>query len=180
MLPREWQWLAREGGPRMLVEALALHGAEEYAGGADNPVILGWARECGVADVYRHDSTAWCGLFMGVVARRAGWADQSPKAILWARSWAGFGVAADQPSLGDVMVFARQGGGHVALYVGESADSWFILGGNQSDRVSITARAKASGMIAVRRPRWRVAAPPQRRPILITAAGPVPQNVRED
>lgn len=180
MLPREWSWLAREGGPRTLVEALALHGTHEAQGGADNPVILAWAREVGVGDVYRHDATAWCGLFAAIVTHRAGWADQAPKAVLWARSWAGFGTHAERPSLGDIMVFARQGGGHVAFYVGEDRDNWFILGGNQSDRVSIVARRKALGLIAARRPIWRRAAPPQRRPILITQAGPVPQNVRED
>jgi cell wall-associated NlpC family hydrolase len=36
--------------------------------------------------------------------------------------------------LGDVLVFRRGGGGHVALYVGEDEEAFHVLGGNQADR----------------------------------------------
>ena len=40
------------------------------------------------------------------------------------------------------MVFSRTGGGHVGFYVGEDKDAYHILGGNQSDMVSIARVAK--------------------------------------
>lgn len=58
--------------PRMLQEARKLFGTKEVAGPADNPLILGWAKEVGLAKSYNYDAIPWCGLFMAVVAKRAG------------------------------------------------------------------------------------------------------------
>ena len=135
-LPLQYAWLAKEGAPKMLVEALKLFGTLEAPGTKDNPVIMGWAKEVGLMKTYSHDSVPWCGLFMAVVAKRAGkTVVDSP---LWALSWADFGEHPTVPMLGDVMTFKRQGGGHVALYVGEDAHAYHVLGGNQSDSVCIT------------------------------------------
>lgn len=138
----------------MIREALALYGTTESAGQKDNPVILNWAKETQIKDDnwYNSDSIPWCGLFMAVVAQRANW--QVPALPLAALSWANFGAPSPQPSLGDVLVFKRKGGGHVGLYVGESADSLFVLGGNQSDKVNITRIAK-SRLFACRRPPYK-------------------------
>ena len=58
-----------------------------------------------------------------------------------ARNWQSFGKPCI-PSPGAVMVFWRGSKvgpyGHVAFYVGEDATSYFVLGGNQSNKVSIT------------------------------------------
>ena len=40
------------------------------------------------------------------------------------------------------MVFTRAGRGHVGLYLGEDATHFHILGGNQTNNVSITRIAK--------------------------------------
>ncbi|HXF88153.1 MAG TPA: TIGR02594 family protein, partial [Xanthobacteraceae bacterium] len=74
MLPSRYAWLARESGPKMLVEALKLYGTMETPGSANNPTIVAWAWEVGgeVADVFKADGIPWCGLFMAVVAKRAG------------------------------------------------------------------------------------------------------------
>ncbi len=116
MLPSRYAWLAREPGPKMIVEALKLFGTMEKPGAANNPTIVAWAKEVGgeVADVYKADSIPWCGLFMAVVAKRAG--KEPPKHPLWALSWSAFGAKAPAPALGDVLVFVRSGGGHVGLY----------------------------------------------------------------
>lgn len=174
MLSERYGWLARESGPRMLVEALKLFGTLEKPGAADNPTIIAWAKEVGgeVADVYKADSIAWCGLFMAVVAKRAG--KDFPAHPLWALSWSAFGAKADAPALGDVLVFTRNGGGHVGLYVGEDASAFHVLGGNQSDRVCIARIAKAR-LYAVRRPLYRVA-PANVRPIHLDAAGAMSAN----
>jgi hypothetical protein len=58
--------------PRMLQEARKLFGTREVPSSANNPVILGWAKEVGLAKSYNDDAIPWCGLFMAVVAKRAG------------------------------------------------------------------------------------------------------------
>jgi len=174
MLPSRYAWLARELGPKMIVEALKLYGTLEAPGSANNPTIVAWAKEVGgeVADVYKADSIPWCGLFMAVVARRAG--KEIPKHPLWALSWSAFGARTDAPALGDVLVFTRNGGGHVGLYVGEDAGAFHVLGGNQSDRVCITRIAKAR-LYAARRPLYRIQ-PANVRPIHLEATGALSLN----
>jgi uncharacterized protein (TIGR02594 family) len=174
MLPSRYAWLAREPGPRMIVEALKLFGTMEKPGAANNPIIVAWAKEVGgeVADVYKADSIPWCGLFMAVVAKRAG--KEPPKHPLWALSWSAFGAQTDAPALGDVLVFTRSGGGHVGLYVGEDASAFHVLGGNQSDSVCITRIAKAR-LYAARRPLYRVE-PANVRPIRLEATGALSLN----
>jgi uncharacterized protein (TIGR02594 family) len=154
MLPLRYGWLARELGPKMVVEGLKLYGTLEAVGSKNNPTIIAWAKEVGgeVEDVYSADSIPWCGLFMAVIAMRAG--KDVPKHPLWALSWSAWGAKADKPMLGDVLTFIRNGGGHVALYVGEDADAYHTLGGNQSDSVCITRMPK-SRLYAARRPLYR-------------------------
>ncbi|HEX8447439.1 MAG TPA: TIGR02594 family protein [Sphingomonas sp.] len=166
-LPPAYRWLATVGPlPRMLRVALALYGTRETVGAGDNPVILAWAAEVGLAKTYRADAVPWCGLFLAVVAQRAG--KPVPAAPLWALSWGRFGVAAERPMLGDVLTFTRPGGGHVALYVGEDADTYHLLGGNQDDRVGF-ARIVKRRLRAVRRPEYR--AQPESVAVRVLAAG---------
>ncbi len=174
MLPSRYAWLAREPGPKMIVEALKLFGTMEAPGSANNPIIVAWAEEVGgeVADVYKADSIPWCGLFMAVVAKRAG--KELPKHPLWALSWSAFGAKTPAPALGDVLVFTRSGGGHVGLYVGEDASAFHVLGGNQSDRVCIARIARAR-LYAARRPLYRVQ-PANVRPIHLEATGALSLN----
>ncbi|MGB3043670.1 MAG: TIGR02594 family protein [Xanthobacteraceae bacterium] len=152
-LPAVYSWLRDEGGPRMIVEALKLYGTLEAPGARDNPTIIGWAREVDLIKTYSHDSIPWCGLFMAVVAKRSG--KPIVDSPLWALSWADFGRLAPEPMLGDVLTFKRDGGGHVALYVGEDAGAYHCLGGNQSDKVCITRIAK-SRLYRARRPAYNV------------------------
>lgn len=169
-LPKKYAWLSDEPGPKMLVTALRWYGVKEEPGSANNPIIMSWAKELGLERAYYGDIVPWCGLFMGVVARRSGW--DIPKTPLWAKSWSQFGQPADSAALGDVLVFSRDGGGHVGLYVGEDAKHYHVLGGNQSNEVCIT-RIEIARCIAVRQPNWRIAAPANRRPVKLSATGPV-------
>lgn len=171
-LPNNYQWLGMVSSlPLMVSHALELVGTVEAMGAADNPVILGWAAEVGLRD-YRADSIPWCGLFMAVVARRAG--KLLPEKPLWALSWARFGAAVDVPALGDVLVFKRDGGGHVGLYVGEDDAAFHVLGGNQGDRVGF-ARIARGRLYAARRPAYRVR-PASVSPVRLTAAGALSAN----
>lgn len=165
-LPTAYAWLLSEPGPKMLVEALKLHGTLETPGARDNPTILGWAREVGLG-TYSHDAIPWCGLFLAVVASRAG--KRLPHGPLWALNWARWGEDGGQPELGDVLVFTRPGGGHVGIYVGEDADAYHVLGGNQRDAVSITRVGK--DRLYTCRAYYAVGRPANVRPIVLSPTG---------
>ena len=177
-LPAAYQWLASPSLaplPRMVEEALREFGVVEGAGAADNPTILGWAREVGVEAVYSHDAIPWCGLFMALVAKRAG--KLVPDQPLWALSWARFGrtlAVHETIALGDVLVFRRDGGGHVAMYVGEDDHAFHVLGGNQADQVCFTSIAKIR-LYTARRPLYRVP-PRSARTFLLAASGALSEN----
>lgn len=174
-LPSRYRWLLKEPGPKILVEALKTHGVIEVPGPGNNPDIMRWARFLDLGAVYTHDGIAWCGLGMAYWARMAGYAP--PHNPLWARNWLKWGTFAKVPMLGDVMVFERGTGGHVALYVGEDASHWHIFGCNQSDQVNIVRKAKnaprGSRLIAARRSPFRIGQPANIRVVRLAATGPV-------
>jgi uncharacterized protein (TIGR02594 family) len=174
-LPSAYRWLTNLTPlPRMVAEALKLFGTVETAAAANSPTIIGWADEVGgkVEDVYKADSIPWCGLFMAVIAKRAG--KDIPPDPLWALNWTRFGIAAGQPMLGDVLTFMRPGGGHVGLYVGEDATAFHVLGGNQSDQVCFNRIAK-SRLHCVRRPAYTTV-PSNVRPFILKDAGALSLN----
>ena len=148
ILPKNYQWLALENSPRHLLKAIELYGTTEVVGIKNNPVIMSWAEELSLKQ-YNNDDIPWCGLYIGVIMKRAG--RQVVKDPLWARNWANFGVAVKEPMLGDVLVFSRESGGHVGLYIGEDKASYHVLGGNQGNAVSVT-RILKERLIASRRP----------------------------
>ena len=176
-LPPNYAWLEAEPGPRMLREALALHGVLEAKGAANSPQIMQWAQEVArapgcrwIGSWYDRDEIPWCGLFLGVVALRAG--KPVRPTLLSARDWLNWGTpVAGAPKLGDVLVFARGSGGHVALYVGEDEGHFHILGGNQGDRVSIM-RIERSRLLGARN-HYTVAQPANCRRVVMSPSGPV-------
>jgi uncharacterized protein (TIGR02594 family) len=122
--------------------AYSLNGTKEFAGSANNPKIIDWAKKIGgwIGRFYKQDSIPWCGLFVGHCVRAAGFpVDQD---ALSALSWSDYGQPC-HPCVGAIMVFKRSGGGHVGFYVGEDKDAFHILGGNQSDMVCISRIDKA-------------------------------------
>lgn len=172
-LPEQYQWLKREAGPRILVEALKTYGTAEKSGPGSNPSILKWAEDVGLDRVYKSDATAWCGLWMAYVAKQAGWDD--PINPLWARNWLNFGTPQKKAALGDVLVFSRGSGGHVGLYVGEDATAYHVLGGNQSNRVSFKRIAKTR-LLGIRRCPWRINQPANVRAVKLAPTGSLSTN----
>lgn len=172
-LPSAYAWIDTIGAPQTIVQARLLYGTKETPGSKTNPQLIAWAGEVGLSKVYSDDAVPWCGLFAAVVAKRAGW--EPVKDPLWARNWASFGVGVEQAGLGDILVFVRDGGGHVGFYVGEDAGYYHVLGGNQSDAVTITRIAK-SRCIAKRRPKWKISQPASVKPYRLSAAGAVSSN----
>jgi uncharacterized protein (TIGR02594 family) len=124
-------------------EARRLIGTREQPGSGSNPDILDWAGDQGIK--YGGDDIPWCGLFVGHCISSTLDREPTPTALLRARSWQSFGIKSE-PTPGVVMVFWRQslqsGLGHVGFYAGEDKHAFRILGGNQSDRVSLAWVAK--------------------------------------
>lgn len=172
-IPKAYTWLLALDAPRIIDEALQLHGIVEKVGPDNNPLILGWARELGLESVYKSDEIPWCGLFAGVVVKRAGFA--VVKDPLWARNWQHFGLPVKRPGLGDVLAFKRGEGGHVGFYVAEDAEAFHVLGGNQGDAVSIV-RIPRARLLASRRPDWRVRQPDSVKAYVVAATGQLSRN----
>jgi len=134
-------------------EAKRLLGLREGPGSRDNPTIIDWADQLGID--YDHDDIPWCGLFVAHCVGATLPDEPLPDNPLGARNWARFGEAADKAP-GAILVFWREsqnsGKGHVGFYRGEDATAFHVLGGNQSDSVSVTRVAK-NRCLAIRRPR---------------------------
>ncbi len=140
------------------VEAQRCLGIKEDTGPGSNPLIIGWGKALRIA--YSDDETPWCGLFVAHCIGSQLTAEPLPANPLGARNWGRFGVACPVPQPGAVMVFWREstasGKGHVAFYVGEDDSAFHVLGGNQSNAVSVTRMPRARFLGA----RWPVKAPP--------------------
>jgi hypothetical protein len=74
----------------------------------------------------------------------------------WARNWLLFGQET-KPVPGAVLIFERGSGGHVGFAVGQDDTHFFVLGGNQSDAVTIARVAKSRLLGA----RWPATYPPR-------------------
>ena len=169
-LPKPYAWLAAEPGPRILTEFIKVYGTSELKGPGSNPSILLWAKTIGLKDSYKDDAIPWCGLAMAYVAAQAGW-EYAPRGnALWARNWLYWGNEAKVPMLGDVLVFSRGSSGHVAVYVGEDAEAYHVIGGNQGDRVSIARKPRAR-LLGARRCPWRINQPANVRRVFLDAGG---------
>lgn len=137
--------------PRMVKIGIDNLGVKEVSGTGNSATILSWAKELNMQSTYSQDSIPWCGLFIAMVVNRSG---RTPVVNpLWARNWEKWGVKAKEAMLGDILVFVRPGGGHVGIYIAEDDNCYHVLGGNQSDAVTI-ARIKKSRCTAIRRPAY--------------------------
>lgn len=134
-------------------------GIREIEGTASNPHVLAMFRLD--ANWPQGDDVAWCSAFMNYVA----WLLRLPRSkSLRARSWLLVGRAIElteaEPGF-DVVILKRGGGnqpgpevieaqGHVGWYAGTEGDRVLLLGGNQSDSVSI-GRYPAGRILGIRR-----------------------------
>lgn len=133
-------------------EALRYLGTKEVPGPASNPLIKSWIKAA--ADWLDGDDskTAWCGCFRGAVGLNTG--TGVPAEHFRASAWKTWGspVKSTEAVPGDTAILSRRGGKHVALIHKFSPDRRFVylLGGNQSDSVSI-ARFDAALIESIRR-----------------------------
>jgi len=173
-----YAYLNQENAPKILVQAKKLIGTREIAGSIHNEVIMSWAEELGIQNIYTSDEIAWCGLFMAIVCKKAGLeTNLTPKQALWALNWGKFGTKQSVAMLGDVLTFNRNGGGHVGIYVGEDDLCYHVLGGNQSNMVRVS-RIEKSRLYRIRRTAWKIRQPDNVRVIKLSATGEISQNER--
>ena len=139
-----------------IAEAEHLVGTKEVPGGGSNPGIIAMANQLNIA--YAGDDIPWCGLFVAHCIGATLPEEVLPRGPLGARNWARFGDATE-PRSGAIMVFWRKskdsGLGHVAFYQGEDDEDYWILGGNQDDKVCLTNYPKKQFLGA----RWPRTAP---------------------
>ena len=156
-------------------EAWRLRGVEEIAGPAHNALILNWAADLDIA--YSADETPWCGLFVAHCIGAQLPDEPLPTAPLGARNWRRFGrPTTPQPAALLVFWRERRDGpfGHVGFYAGEDETHYHVLGGNQSDKVSV-ARLPRSRLLEAR---WPATVPAGSGQPLRVVAGGVEEGVR--
>lgn len=89
---------------------------------------------------------AWCGAFAGMIIATALPSEPMIANPLGSRNWLKFGKSIDAPQIGAIAVFWRGSKdgwqGHVGPMVGHDKTHLHILGGNQSNSVSIARVAK--------------------------------------
>lgn len=162
-----------DGEPAWLTLARGEIGVTEIAGPASNRTIMGWAKALGgwIASWYDNDDIPWCGLFVGWALASRGM--KNPKNLLAARSYEQWGKSLDHGAPGAILVFSRQGGGHVGFYVGEDAAAYHVLGGNQSNQVNVKRIGKGR-CTAIRWPEGALTRPG--RPVFFNADGDLSTN----
>jgi uncharacterized protein (TIGR02594 family) len=119
--------------------ACSYYGLKEVKGEKHNPQILDFFNEIGHQWV-QTDETAWCAAFVNFCCLKA-IGKQTGK--LNARSFLKFGIETNHPVPGDIVVIWRESiaswKGHVGFYINHDKDNVYILGGNQSNQVNVTA-----------------------------------------
>ena len=122
--------------------ALTQYGTREIAGSSNNPSVLGYFEYIGQSWV-KNDEMAWCAAFLNWCLKRAG---RQHTGSLLARSFLNYGTNTNTPKFGDLAVFWREAPtgkfGHAGFYINETKDHVWVLGGNQTDQVSIEAYPK--------------------------------------
>lgn len=122
--------------PKWLIEARKHIGTTEIKGSVHNAKIIGWwkaIKRGGIKD----DETPWCAAFVGGCLEVSGIRSTRFES---AKSYLDWGFRLNMPCLGCIVVFSRQGGGHVGFVVGKDTQGQLlVLGGNQSDAVNIRA-----------------------------------------
>lgn len=169
-------WLAARGAPvrpgtpvlanavtdlPWMAEAKRLLGRHEVR---DNGWLRRWLKSDGktLGDPAK---LPWCGDFVETCIRLTLPGEEFPGALgenpYWARNWLRLGASIPL-CYGAVLIFERGSGGHVGFAMGQDADALHVLGGNQSNAVTV-ARIDRSRLLGVR---WPASFPRPARPTL--------------
>jgi uncharacterized protein (TIGR02594 family) len=137
--------------PSWMKRARSHVGEAEIKGPRHNSKIVGWWDD--IKASFRDDETPWCAGFVGAMLEQSGYKSTRSAA---ARSYMNWGRALSKPRQGCVVVFWRGSksgwSGHVGFLAGIGSDgSLYVLGGNQSDQVSV-AKFSQSRLLGYRWP----------------------------
>jgi len=145
-------------------------GLKEVVGPKHNTTIQTWLSKLGAW--WKDDEMPWCGTFVAHCLRESG--QPVPQQWYRALAWKEYGsnLRPTHVCEGAILVFAREGGGHVGFYVGEDRFYYRVLGGNQKNSVNIMRIAK-SRCVAIR---WPKGVPVIGGPILVATNAPVSEN----
>lgn len=142
----------------------------------DRSALMSWLRGDGktLGDPAR---LPWCGDAVETAIALTLPSEPLPSNPYLARNWLKFGVPLGKPALGAVIVFwrgAKNGtSGHVGFYAGEDADAYHVLGGNQSNGITIARLDK----VRVLGFRWPAKFPlPTGGPVKLSRAGALSTN----
>lgn len=133
----------------------AITGTKELPGSANSPIIMSWRTDIAktmpilatYASTYTGDSIPWCGFGGGWCMVMSGimppFGAQATQKFMWADAWhaPNWGQKLDEPLVGCVMTFTRNGGGHVAFLEKMDGKYCYIRGCNQSDMVNVTRKS---------------------------------------
>ena len=127
---------------KMFMQALTQFGVKEIVGDKHNDQVLDYFKVAGHEWV-KNDELAWCSAFINWCAIKSGFEYTGE---LNARSWLLVGEKVDVPTISDIVILWRKSKdsiyGHVGFYVNETDTHINILGGNQSNKVKISAYPK--------------------------------------
>lgn len=129
---------------RWVDEAKKYLGTREIKGPQHNPLIVQWWKDIKRGGI-KDDETPWCAAFVGAMLEHVGIRSTRFES---AKSYLDWGVKLDEPIVGCIVVFNRNGGGHVGFVVGStSSGDLVVLGGNQSDEVNYRSfpRSRVAG-----------------------------------
>lgn len=137
-------YVRKQGGivPPWLAIAEGEMGVAELYGSRHNPRIVEYHQATTLKA--KADEVAWCSAFVNWCLQQLGIKGTKSAA---ARSWLNYGTPLAQPTYGCIAVFKRGSSawqGHVAFYLVEDTEQVLVLGGNQSDKVCVTAMPRSS------------------------------------
>lgn len=123
-----------QNDPEWITQAKKRIGLKEIKGEKHNQQIVDFwkaIKRGGIKD----DETPWCSGFVGAMLELSGIVSSRFES---ARSYLDWGVKLNKPCYGCIVVFSRDGGGHVGFVVGKDAKgNLLVLGGNQGDAVNV-------------------------------------------
>lgn len=154
--PQDWKVLLAKSGkgsrdtlttaldgvtPPWMDQMMAKKGLHE---GRDFDELYRWLKSAGIS--VNPKTTPWCGDAVETAILRALPDEPLPSNPAASINWLPFGTELKAPSYGAVLIFWRGKPdgwqGHIGFYVGEDSTHYHVLGGNQSDRISVTRIAK--------------------------------------
>ncbi len=152
--------------PVWVQEARKHIGLRETKGANHTPEIVQFWKDIKRGGI-KDDETPWCAAFVGAMLERCSIRSTRFES---AKSYLQWGEGLTTPCVGCVVVFSRDGGGHVGFVIGkDSAGNLLVLGGNQGDAVNI----KAFPVSRVNGYRWPAGVTVERQPLPILSGAEI-------